>query len=98
MDRNRAGYIWNLVDNLGKMVVHHSQKNNLEIDLDTEKDTYKTILKPSLEVLYKEKGSKFYGYAFPIFKEEDVKEHIEMLKKQHHSARHWCYAWQLGKE
>ncbi|CAM3427771.1 IMPACT family member YigZ [Aequorivita lipolytica] len=62
-----------------------------------EKDTYKTILKPSAEALFKEKGSKFFGYAFPVSSEEDVKEHIESLKKQHHSARHWCYAWQLGK-
>ncbi len=65
--------------------------------MNTEKDTYKTILKPSKEVLFKEKGSKFFGYAFPVFSEENVKEHIEKLKKQHHSARHFCYAWQLGK-
>lgn len=65
--------------------------------MDIEKDTYKTILKPSKEVLFKEKGSKFFGYAFPISSEEEVKEHLENLKKQHHSARHWCYAWQLGK-
>lgn len=62
-----------------------------------EKDTYKTILKPSEEVLFKEKGSKFFGYAFPVTSEEEIKTHIEDLKKQHHSARHWCYAWQLGK-
>ncbi len=61
-----------------------------------EKDIYKTILKPSAEILFKEKGSKFFGYAFPVSSEEDAKEHIENLKKQHHSARHWCYAWQLG--
>ena len=65
--------------------------------MEIEKDTYKTILTPSEEVLFKEKGSKFFGYAFPVFSEENVKEHIENLKKQHHSARHWCYAWQLGK-
>jgi len=65
--------------------------------LDTEKDTYKTILKPSEEVLYKEKGSKFFGYAYPIFTEEEAKEYIESLKKQHYNARHWCYAWQLGR-
>jgi len=65
--------------------------------LEVEKDTYKTIIKVSEEVLYKEKGSKFFGYAFPVSSEEEVKEHIESLKKQHHSARHWCYAWQLGK-
>lgn len=65
--------------------------------MDTEKDTYKTITKPSKEVLYKEKGSKFFGYAFPVFSEDEVKEHLEDLKKMHHTARHWCYAWQLGK-
>ncbi|SDV99623.1 IMPACT family protein [Aequorivita viscosa] len=65
--------------------------------MDTEKDTYKTILKPSEEVLYKEKGSKFFGYAYPVFTEEEAKEYIESLKKQHYNARHWCYAWQLGK-
>ncbi|MCG2420049.1 YigZ family protein [Aequorivita sp. F47161] len=65
--------------------------------MEIEKDTYKTILKPATEVLFKEKGSKFFGYAFPVKSEDDVKEHIEALKKQHHSARHWCYAWQLGK-
>ncbi|MCC8361275.1 IMPACT family protein [Salinimicrobium sediminilitoris] len=61
------------------------------------KDTYKTIIKPSEEVLFKDKNSKFFGYAFPITTEEEAKEHLEDLKKKHHAARHWCYAWQLGK-
>ena len=61
------------------------------------KDTYKTITKPSAETLFKERGSKFFGYAFPVVDEEEVKECIEALKKQHHTARHFCYAWQLGK-
>ncbi len=61
------------------------------------KDTYKTITKPSEEVLFKDKNSKFFGYAFPITTEEEAKEHLEDLKKKHHAARHWCYAWQLGK-
>lgn len=65
--------------------------------MDIEKDTYKTILTPSAEVLYKEKGSKFFGYAFPVQTEEEVKDHVEELRKQHYNARHWCYAWQLGK-
>lgn len=65
--------------------------------MEIEKDTYKTIVKASEEVLFKEKGSKFFGYAFPVSSEEQIKEHLENLKKQHHSARHWCYAWQLGK-
>lgn len=61
-------------------------------------DTYKTITKPSEEVIFKDKHSKFFGYAFPITSEDDVKEHIESLKKQHHAARHWCYAYQLGTQ
>ncbi|RDK86852.1 IMPACT family protein [Marinirhabdus gelatinilytica] len=62
-----------------------------------EKDTYKTILKPGKETLFKDRGSKFFGYAFPVTSEDDVKECLETLKKQHHTARHFCYAWQLGK-
>jgi len=61
-------------------------------------DTYKTIEQASPEILFKEKNSKFYGYAFPITTEEEVKEHIERLKKEHFSARHWCYAYQIGTE
>lgn len=63
----------------------------------TEKDTYNTITKAPPEVLFKDKNSKFFGYAFPVNTEEDVKSHLEDLKKQHHQARHWCYAYQLGK-
>ena len=61
-----------------------------------ESDTYKTIAKPSEEVLFKDRNSKFFGYAFPVSNEEEIKNHLETLKKQHHSARHWCYAYQLG--
>ncbi|MBQ4804818.1 YigZ family protein [Aquimarina sp. MMG015] len=61
-------------------------------------DTYKTITEPGEEVLFKDKNSKFFGYSFPIISEEEVKSIIESLKKQHHAARHWCYAWQLGTE
>ena len=61
------------------------------------KDTYRTITKASPETLYREKGSKFLGYAFPVTNEDQIKEHIEALRKEHHNARHWCYAWQLGK-
>ncbi len=63
-----------------------------------EKDTYKTIVKPNDEVLFKDKNSKFFGYAFPVKNEDEVKAHIDDLKKQHHSARHWCYAYQIGFE
>jgi len=59
-------------------------------------DTYQTIAFESEEVLFKEKGSKFFGYAFPIANEDEVKPIIESLKKQHPHAVHYCYAYQLG--
>jgi uncharacterized YigZ family protein len=62
------------------------------------KDVYKTIEQPSEETLFKEKGSKFFGYAFPVISEEEVKETLELLRKKHHTARHFCYAYQLGIE
>lgn len=61
-------------------------------------DTFKTIANPSPEILFKEKNSKFFGYAFPVLSEDDVKVYLEDLKKQHHSARHFCYAYQIGSE
>lgn len=64
----------------------------------TEKDTYKTIETPTESILFKEKNSKFYGYAFPVLNEDDAKLHLENIKKEHHAARHWCYAYQLGIE
>jgi uncharacterized YigZ family protein len=63
-----------------------------------ENDTYKTINLPSEEVLFKEKNSKFFGNAYPVTTEEEVKEIIEQLKKEHFSARHWCYAYQIGTD
>lgn len=62
------------------------------------KDTYKTIDVASEETLFKDRNSKFFGYAFPVFTEDDIKEALEGLRKKHHSARHFCYAWQLGTE
>jgi uncharacterized YigZ family protein len=59
-------------------------------------DTYQTIDSASEEILMKEKGSKFFGYAFPIESEDEVKPIIENLKKQHPHAVHFCYAYQLG--
>ncbi len=63
-----------------------------------EKDTYKTIEVPSDEGVYKDRGSKFLGYAFPLEREEDVKGIVQKLKEIHFKARHWCYAWQIGKD
>lgn len=57
--------------------------------------TYKTIEKPS-EGLFKDKGSKFLAYAYPVLSEEDVKKCIDTLRKEHFSARHHCWAYKLG--
>lgn len=61
-------------------------------------DTYKTIDKPGKETLYKDKGSKFFGYAFPVQNESEINKVLEQIREEHHKARHHCYAWQLGKE
>lgn len=60
-------------------------------------DTYKTIKEKS-EGLFKDKGSKFFAWAFPVETEEEIKEILNQVKKEHHSARHHCYAWRLGTE
>jgi len=62
------------------------------------KDTYKTITSSSEEALFKDKNSKFFGYAFAVKTEDDVKLQIKKLKKDHYAASHWCYAYQLGIE
>jgi uncharacterized YigZ family protein len=63
-----------------------------------EKDTYKTLASPSEETLYKEKNSKFFGLAFPVSTEEEVKAILEEVKKKHNAAGHCCYAFQLGTD
>lgn len=61
------------------------------------KDAYKTITKAS-EGFFKDRGSKFYGYAYPITTEQELKTKIEALKKEHHTARHHCYAYRLKQD
>lgn len=59
-------------------------------------DTYKTIAAETPEVLYKEKGSKFFSYAFPVTSADEVKQHLEDLRKLRPGAVHYCYAYQIG--
>ena len=61
-----------------------------------DSDIYKTIAQPTDEILFKEKNSKFYGFAFPVTTEDQVKEHLHELRKLHSGANHYCYAWQIG--
>lgn len=58
-------------------------------------DTYRTI-EQKADGLYKEKGSKFIAYAYPVKEEEEVKEIVQSLKKEFYDARHHCYAYRLG--
>ncbi|ASB51199.1 IMPACT family protein [Alkalitalea saponilacus] len=60
-------------------------------------DTYKTLAEPA-EGLYKEKGSKFLAFAWPVETEIEIKELIDQVKARYYDARHHCYAWQLGND
>ena len=58
-------------------------------------DSYLSISQPA-EGLYKDKGSKFIGYVFPVKDLDNIKEQINSLKELHPKARHVCYAYRLG--
>ena len=60
-------------------------------------DTFLTIASES-EGLYREKGSKFLSFAYPVNSEEAVKEKIDFLRKKYFDARHHCYAYRLGAD
>lgn len=57
--------------------------------------SYKTISEP-VEGFYKEKGSRFFSFAYRIDSELEVKNILEELRKKYHDARHHCYAYKLG--
>ncbi len=61
----------------------------------TTSDTYNT-LGDEAEALYKDKGSKFLSYAYPVRSEAEIKEHLDALHKRYYDATHHCYAWRLG--
>ncbi|NLB26152.1 MAG: YigZ family protein [Bacteroidales bacterium] len=60
-------------------------------------DSYKSIKKRS-EGFFKDRGSKFFSFAYPVKTEEEIKEILDLLRKEHHGARHHCYAWRLGQK
>ncbi|MFZ0283320.1 MAG: YigZ family protein, partial [Bacteroidales bacterium] len=62
-----------------------------------ESDTYLTI-KSFSKGIYKEKGSRFIAFAYPVFSAEETKPVIEALRKEHHDARHHCFAYMLGQK
>jgi uncharacterized YigZ family protein len=62
-----------------------------------ESDTYKTIKSPSQGV-YKEKGSRFLAFAYPISDPEEIKPIIEKIRKEHYMAKHHCFAYMIGHD
>lgn len=59
------------------------------------KDTYKSVGTPS-EGLYKDNGSRFIALAYPVESEEEIKQHVDRVRREYHDARHHCYAYRLG--
>ena len=59
------------------------------------KDAYLTIAAPA-KGEFKDRGSKFIAYSFPVFNEEDWQHHLQQVKKEHPKARHHCYAYRIG--
>jgi uncharacterized YigZ family protein len=60
-------------------------------------DSYKTLEKASIGE-FKDRGSKFIAYAFPVENEEDCLVHLEFVRKEHFKCNHHCYAWRIGLE
>ncbi|WP_373740026.1 YigZ family protein [Neisseria sp.] len=60
-------------------------------------NTYRTLLAES-QGEFKDKGSRFIAYAYPVQTAVAVKTYVENLRQQHHKARHWCYAYRLGTD
>ncbi len=60
-------------------------------------ESYKTIKEPS-RGLFKDRGSKFLSFAFPVVNENEIKKKLDDLRREYHDARHHCYAWVLGRD
>jgi len=60
-------------------------------------NSYFTVSKPA-EGIFKDRGSKFLSFIFPVFSEAEIKQSLQVLRKEHPSAKHHCYAWRLGAD
>jgi uncharacterized YigZ family protein len=60
-------------------------------------DSFFTVT-ANAEALFKDRGSKFFAFAFPVTKETEIKQHLDALRRDHPGARHHCYAWRLGAD
>ena len=57
--------------------------------------TYRTLELP-IQAEFKDKGSRFLAFAYPVQTVEQVKKYVDDLRQEHHKARHWCYAYRFG--
>ena len=57
--------------------------------------TYQTLKSP-IQAEFKDKGSRFLAFAYPVQTVEQVKKYVDDLRQEHHKARHWCYAYRFG--
>jgi uncharacterized YigZ family protein len=62
-----------------------------------DSDIYYSIKAPS-KGLFKEKGSRFISFAFPVQDQEEIKSILDRIRKEHHEARHHCFAWMTGHD
>jgi uncharacterized YigZ family protein len=85
------------VYNCNTPTVKPQVKNNNTLTPATETTFYYTIEKPSVEE-FKERGSKFIAYAFPIETVDEFKKQLQQLKKEHPKAVHHCFAYRLGTD
>lgn len=67
----------------------------MDISENIIRDSYKSIRRPA-EGLFKDNGSRFIAFAYPVETEDEVKEIVSSLRKEYHDARHHCYAYRLG--
>ncbi len=60
-----------------------------------EQYDYQTIKNKS-KGLFRDRGSKFLAFAYPVYTEDEIREILDYLRREYHDARHHCYAWRLG--
>lgn len=70
---------------------------NFQIVTQMAVNSFLTIEKP-VRGIYKEKGSKFHSFAYPVRNVEEIRQNLALLKKEYHDARHHCFAWILGPD
>jgi len=77
--------------------LHADNQHRRSRSIMPESDIYRTIKSVS-SGLYKEKGSRFISAAYPVSEESEIKNIIETIRREHHEARHHCYAYLIGAE